>query len=130
MSAHSLQRLLEGVRSDLADQLIRHAMAFSGTVHAAFNVLFAAIPQLPQSLLAITAVRQRDAGRSLCRRAGEATGGWRLRVNTDAPTYGHDFGAVPAGDVDATAGWCDGYPAVAHTAIGPYAALVFSQDPA
>lgn len=58
------------------------------------------------------------------------TGGWRLRVNTDAPTYGHDFGAVPAGDVDATAGWCDGYPAVAHTAIGPYAALVFSQDPA
>ena len=80
MSAHSLQRLLEGVRSDLADQLIRHAMAFSGTVHAAFNVLFAAIPQLPQSLLAITAVRQRDAGRSLCRRAGEATGGWRLRA--------------------------------------------------
>lgn len=80
MSAHSLQRLLEGVRSDLADQLIRHAMAFSGTVHAAFNVLFAAIPQLPQSLLAITAVRQRDAGRSLCRRAGEAAGGWRLRA--------------------------------------------------
>lgn len=45
------------------------------------------------------------------------------------PTYGPDFGAVVATDVDATDWWCDGYPAGAHVALGPYTALVFSQDP-
>ncbi|WP_300079935.1 alpha-amylase family glycosyl hydrolase [Propioniciclava sp.] len=59
-----------------------------------------------------------------------ASGRWRLRVNTDAPTYGPDFGAVVTTDVDATNWWCDGYPAGSHVALGPYTALVFSQDPA
>lgn len=56
-------------------------------------------------------------------------GRWRLRVNTDAPAYGDDFGAVVAGDLDAAPGECDGYPATAHVDLGPYAALLYSQDP-
>lgn len=34
-----------------------------------------------------------------------------------------------AGDLDAAPGECDGYPATAHVDLGPYAALVYSQDP-
>ncbi len=53
-----------------------------------------------------------------------AEGTWRLRFNSDAPTYADDFGAVEATDVEA-----GGEAARAHVALGPYAALVFSQDP-
>ncbi len=53
---------------------------------------------------------------------------WRLRVNTDAPAYGPDFGAVVAADVVATDWWCDGYPAGARVDLAPYTALIYSQD--
>ncbi|QQR99766.1 MAG: alpha amylase C-terminal domain-containing protein [Austwickia sp.] len=56
-------------------------------------------------------------------------GRWRLRANTDAPRYGDGFGAVHAGDVVTRDGWYDGCPQHAEITIGPYAALIYSQDP-
>lgn len=80
VNAHSLQLLLEGVRSDFADQLIRHPMAFTGTIHSTFNVLFAAIPQLPQSLLVVTAVRMKQSGCTHCASSDETAGSWRMQA--------------------------------------------------
>lgn len=56
-------------------------------------------------------------------------GEWRLRINTDSPVYGEGFGSVVTSDADAQPWWCDGYPAGALVDIGPYAALVYSQQP-
>ncbi len=58
-----------------------------------------------------------------------AAGRWRLRCNTDASAYGPDLGAVNATDLVAAPGEYDGHPARADITIGPYAALVYSQDP-
>lgn len=55
-------------------------------------------------------------------------GRWRLRCNTDAAIYGEGFGAVPAFDTEAREGWVDGCPQWAPVDVGPYAALVYSQD--
>ncbi len=55
-------------------------------------------------------------------------GRWRLRCNTDAPAYGHDFGSVLATDIDTAPGWYDGFPQHATLTIPPYAALIYSQD--
>ncbi|WP_344079780.1 alpha-amylase family glycosyl hydrolase [Nostocoides veronense] len=55
-------------------------------------------------------------------------GQWTLRLNTDAPCFGPGLGAVHARDVQAQEGWCDGLPYRAEVSIGPYAALVYSQD--
>lgn len=57
-----------------------------------------------------------------------ATGSWRLRCNTDAPAYGPGFGTVHSTDVHAEPWWCDGYPARAGVNVGPYSALIYSQD--
>ena len=56
-------------------------------------------------------------------------GRWRLRANTDAPRYGDGFGAVLASSVVTKGGWYDGCAQHAEITIGPYAALIYSQDP-
>lgn len=55
-------------------------------------------------------------------------GRWRLRCNSDAPIFGDDFGAAHATDLNADCEPWDGRPFSAEVTIGPYAALVYSQD--
>ncbi len=55
-------------------------------------------------------------------------GRWRLRCNSDAPIFGDDFGAAHASDLNADCEPWDGRPFSAEVTIGPYAALVYSQD--
>lgn len=55
-------------------------------------------------------------------------GRWRLRCNTDAPLYGEGLGCVHADDLHTREGWSDGHPQWAPVDVGPYAALVYSQD--
>ncbi len=55
-------------------------------------------------------------------------GRWRLRCNTDSPMFGPGLGGVHAGDLDTEPQECDGYPQGALASIGPYAALIYSQD--
>ncbi|MGB3592681.1 MAG: alpha-amylase family glycosyl hydrolase [Ornithinimicrobium sp.] len=56
------------------------------------------------------------------------SGRWQLRCNTDASMFGPGLGAVHAHDLVTEPGGCDGYPQHARLTIGPYAALVYSQD--
>ena len=53
---------------------------------------------------------------------------WTLRLNTDWTGYSEDFGGFESHDVEAEAMECDGMPWSAEIAIGPYSALIFSQD--
>jgi 1,4-alpha-glucan branching enzyme len=63
-------------------------------------------------------------------RLGFPRGGtWRLRLNTDWRGYSDDFGNFTSRDVAAREGDYDGLRFSAEVAIGPYSALVFSQDP-
>jgi 1,4-alpha-glucan branching enzyme len=55
-------------------------------------------------------------------------GSWRLRLNTDWRGYSDDFSDFASHDVDAAPGEHDGMRFSAEVAIGPYTALVFSQD--
>ncbi len=55
-------------------------------------------------------------------------GRWRVRCNTDAPLYGTGLGAVHASDLDTVPHGYDGYAQHARVTVGPYAALVYSQD--
>lgn len=55
-------------------------------------------------------------------------GRWNLRCNTDAPFFGPGLGTVHSADVETTGHECDGYPYRAHVTVGPYAALIYSQD--
>ena len=55
-------------------------------------------------------------------------GRWRVRCNTDAPSYGPGLGAVHAHDTDTEPRPWDGVPDSALLTVGPYAALVLSQD--
>jgi 1,4-alpha-glucan branching enzyme len=57
-------------------------------------------------------------------------GVWRLRCNTDAPMFGHDFGCVHAGDLHAEHEPWDQQSSSAAFTIAPYSALVYSQDAA
>lgn len=56
-------------------------------------------------------------------------GRWILRLNTDWIGYSDDFADTDSFDVDAREGECDGMAWSAKIAVGPYAALVYSQDP-
>jgi 1,4-alpha-glucan branching enzyme len=56
-------------------------------------------------------------------------GVWRLRFNSDAQVYSQDFAGFKSLDVTAKKGDYDGLPATATVNIGPYSALIFSQDP-
>ena len=55
-------------------------------------------------------------------------GRWRLRFNSDWSGYSADFGAIDAYDVTAATEPLDGLPCSGTVAIGPYTALVYSQD--
>ena len=53
---------------------------------------------------------------------------WRLRLNTDWSGYSEDFGELDSNDVAVEAQESDGLPWSAEVAVGPYGALIFSQD--
>jgi len=55
-------------------------------------------------------------------------GPWRVRYNGDWSGYDSDFGNWLAGDVDADPVPWDGMPVSAEVSVGPYTALVLSQD--
>ncbi|WP_238148808.1 alpha-amylase family glycosyl hydrolase [Serinicoccus sediminis] len=55
-------------------------------------------------------------------------GRWRVRCNTDAPGFGPGLGAVHAHDTDTEPRPWDGRADSALVTVGPYAALVLSQD--
>lgn len=55
-------------------------------------------------------------------------GRWVLRLNTDWTGYSDDFADTASFDVDATEVACDGMAWSAEVAVGPYAALVYSQE--
>ena len=56
-------------------------------------------------------------------------GTWKVRFNGDARRYSSDFGNAAAHDVAAIAGARDGQPFRGTVALGPYSALILSQDP-
>jgi 1,4-alpha-glucan branching enzyme len=55
-------------------------------------------------------------------------GRWTLRLNTDWQGYSGDFGGFASHDIEAIEEECDGMAWSAEVAIGPYTALVYSQD--
>ncbi len=55
-------------------------------------------------------------------------GTWRLRCNSDAPLFGHDFGATHATDLNAEPEPWDHHQFSADLTISPYTTLVYSQD--
>lgn len=57
-----------------------------------------------------------------------AAGLWRVRLNSDGRAYDAGFGDHPAADAEAVADPLDGYTHRIVTGIGPYSALIFSQD--
>lgn len=59
-----------------------------------------------------------------------AAGHWKLRFDSHAADYSADYDGQVSGDVTADENSYDGQPASARLAIGPYAGLIFSQDPA
>jgi len=54
---------------------------------------------------------------------------WRVRLNSDGRAYDPEFGDFPASDQSAVPEPLDGCPHRITTGIGPYSALIFSQDP-
>ena len=64
-------------------------------------------------------------------RIGMPAGGtWRVRFNSDAAIYSEDFGDFASLDVQAESTGQDGLAASAGVSIGPYSAIILSQDPA
>jgi 1,4-alpha-glucan branching enzyme len=62
-------------------------------------------------------------------RIGLPRGGlWRVRFNGDARAYADDFGDHPGFDTSTDGAGADSMPFAANVGIGPYAALVLSQD--
>ena len=57
-----------------------------------------------------------------------AAGTWKLRFNSDWQGYSKDFGGHPGADVVAVPGQQDGLLFHAALSIGPYSALIFSQQ--
>ncbi|MDZ5696750.1 alpha-amylase family glycosyl hydrolase [Chelativorans sp. M5D2P16] len=55
-------------------------------------------------------------------------GVWKLRLNTDWVGYSPDFGNFSSQDAVAEPGECDGMAWSGEIAVGPYSALIFSQD--
>jgi len=58
-----------------------------------------------------------------------AAGLWSLRFDSHAAAYSPDYEGQVSGDVTAEAGEYDGQPAHGKVALGPYSALIFSQNP-
>jgi 1,4-alpha-glucan branching enzyme len=57
-----------------------------------------------------------------------APGAWKLRFNSDWQGYSDAFEGHPGFDAVAEPGECDGLPAHAEVALGPYSVLIFSQN--
>jgi len=57
------------------------------------------------------------------------SGAWRVRFNSDFQGYGVDYGNHPGYDTVAYDGARDTLPAQASVGLGPYSALILSQDP-
>jgi 1,4-alpha-glucan branching enzyme len=55
-------------------------------------------------------------------------GAWRVRLNSDWSGYSDDFGAVHSADPFAGESGVAGMASAADVALGPYAALILSQD--
>src|SRR5579862_6984294 len=55
-------------------------------------------------------------------------GGWRVRMNSDAAVYDAYFGNWPTFDIDASGVGMHGMPVSGNISIGPYTAVIFSQD--
>jgi 1,4-alpha-glucan branching enzyme len=55
-------------------------------------------------------------------------GRWRVRFNSDAGVYDAYFGNWPTFDTDANGVGMHGMPASANVSIGPYTAVIYSQD--
>jgi 1,4-alpha-glucan branching enzyme len=55
-------------------------------------------------------------------------GRWRVRFNSDWSGYDREFESTPAHDTDALAEPRDGMPVSIAVSLGPYAALILSQD--
>jgi len=56
------------------------------------------------------------------------SGTWRVRFNSDAGVYDAYFGNWPTFDTDGSGVGMDGMPVSANVSIGPYTAVIFSQD--
>ncbi len=56
------------------------------------------------------------------------SGVWRVRFNSDWQGYSNDFGSQPSFDAVADGGPQDGMPARGNVEIGPYTAIILSQD--
>ncbi len=57
------------------------------------------------------------------------SGTWHVRFNSDWEGYSPDFGNHPSPDVEAVAGALDGMGYHGSVSIGPWSALILSQDP-
>jgi 1,4-alpha-glucan branching enzyme len=53
---------------------------------------------------------------------------WKARFNSDSHNYGQSFANHPAPDVEAHEEKIDGLPCSGKISIGPYTAVIFSQD--
>ena len=61
-------------------------------------------------------------------RIGFPRGGtWQVRLNSDARSYGGDFGSVPSLDTTALRENRDGLGFAADVGIGPYSVVILSQ---
>ena len=57
-----------------------------------------------------------------------ARGRWRVRFNSDSPTYARDFGGHEAFDTEADGEPADALDQSALVSVGPYSVIVLSQD--
>jgi 1,4-alpha-glucan branching enzyme len=55
-------------------------------------------------------------------------GWWKTRFNSDSYNYDPDFANHPSPDVEAREEKYDGLPCSGKISIGPYTAVIFSQD--
>lgn len=55
-------------------------------------------------------------------------GRWKVRLNSDWRGYSNDFGAVDSFDLDALPGLTDSMPFRGNAGLGPYSAVILSQD--
>ena len=56
------------------------------------------------------------------------SGRWRVRLNSDWNGYSPDFGNWPSYDSEAASTSLDNMPFSGSVGLGPYAAIILSQD--
>jgi 1,4-alpha-glucan branching enzyme len=57
-----------------------------------------------------------------------APGRWKVRFNSDAATYAHDFGSHEASDLDADGEPLDGCAQSGLVSVGPYSVVILSRE--